>query len=171
MNKPEHEKIPAFYRKYVELVPEDKELMPLLIESRDGFLDLLKEIPEEKGSYAYAEKKWTIKELINHVCDAERIFAYRALRFGRGDLTDLPGFEQDDYVENSGANSLDFEELMTEFRNIRNSTIDLFNGFDSKALTRFGSANGFRIDVNTLGYIIIGHLYHHQRELKNKYLS
>jgi len=168
MNRPDLEKVPTFYRSYVELVPEG-DLMPLLIESRDRFLEVIQNIPESKGIYAYEEGKWTIKELIGHVCDAERVFGYRALRFGRSDMTDLAGFEQDDYVQNSRANELSFEELSREFTNVRNATIDLYNAFDDKALQRFGSANGFRIDVNTLGFIIIGHVLHHLRILEDSY--
>ncbi len=170
MSKPDLEKIPTFYRGYVELVPEGQ-LMPLLIDSRDKFLDLLASIPEDKGTYAYAEDKWTIKEMVGHLCDAERVFGYRALRFGRADMTDLAGFDQDAYVQSSRANKLPFTDLAREFTNVRNATIDLYNGFDKKALNRFGSANGFRIDVNTLGYIVVGHLYHHMSILKAKYLD
>ncbi len=170
MSKPDLEKIPTFYRGYVDLVPEGA-LMPLLMESRDQFLAMIQEVPEEKGAYAYAEDKWTIKEMVGHICDAERVFGYRALRFGRADMTDLAGFEQDDYVQNSRANELSMEELSREFTNVRNATIDLYNGFDEKALGRFGSANGFRLDVNSLGYIVIGHLYHHMRILEAHYLD
>ena len=170
MNRPDLEKVPTFYRGYVEKVPEG-DLMSLMIESRDKVLDVIQGIPEEKGAFAYAEGKWTIKELISHLSDSERVFAYRALRFGRADHTDLAGFEQDDYVQQSRANHLPMVELSREFTNIRNATIDLYNAFDEKALARFGSANGFRIDVNTLGYIIIGHTTHHLKVLEELYLA
>ena len=170
MNRPDIEKVPTFYRNYVELVP-DGELMSLLIQSRDRFLEVIQNIPEAKGDYAYADGKWTIKELIGHICDSERVFAYRALRFGRCDMTDLAGFEQDDYVENSRSNELSFDEILREFTNVRNATIDLYNAFDDKALQRFGSASGFRIDVNTIGFIIIGHVLHHLQVLEELYLA
>lgn len=171
MPRPDIEKIPLYYKGYVEGIPEEKELLPLLIDSRDEFVAMLDEIPEEKGSYAYAAGKWTIKETIGHICDTERVFAYRALRFGRGDMADLPGFEQDDYVANSRANERPFEDHKSEFVNIRNATIDLFNGYSDKEFLRFGSANGLRVDVNSLGYIAIGHLYHHMEILKLRYLK
>ena len=169
MNRPDLEKVPTFYRGYVEKVPEG-DLMSLMIESRDNVINVLQDISEDKGAFAYAEGKWTIKELIGHLSDSERVFAYRALRFGRADHTDLAGYEQDDYVQQSRANHLSMAELIREFTNIRNATIDLYNAFDEKALARFGSANGFRIDVNTLGYIIIGHTEHHLNVLKEFYL-
>ena len=171
MPRPDIEKIPLFYKGYVEGIPENKELLPLMIDSRDEFVELIDEIPEEKGAYAYAEGKWTIKELIGHICDAERIFSYRALRFGRGDMTDLPGFEQDDYVVSSRANERPMADHRTEFINVRNATIVLFNGFSEKEFLSFGSANGLRVDVNSIGYITIGHLYHHMEILKSRYLK
>ena len=97
MGKPDLEKVPAFYRGYVEIIPDGKELLPAMIETRDEFIKLLEQIDDEQGVNSYSPQKWSIKELISHICDAERIFGYRALTFGRGDLTDLPGFEQDDY--------------------------------------------------------------------------
>lgn len=171
MPRPNIEKIPLYYKGYVEGIPEDKELLPLMIDSRDEFIALLCEVPEDKGTYAYASDKWTIKELIGHICDAERVFTYRALRFGRGDMTDLPGFEQDEYVVNSRANDRLLADHQTEFKNVRNSTIDLFNGFSEKEFLSFGSANGLRVDVNSIGYITVGHLYHHMEILKSRYLK
>ncbi|MEM9324927.1 MAG: DinB family protein [Bacteroidota bacterium] len=171
MVRPELEKVPNFYRGYVRMVPEEKELMPAFIESRDEFLELVAMIPEKKEAFSYDEGKWTIKELIQHICDAERVFSYRALRFGRGDMTDLAGFEQDDYVKNCHANQRVMSDLVREFTNTRNSTIDLYDSFDAKDLNRFGSASGFRIDVTQLGYIIVGHQLHHMAVLRSKYLS
>lgn len=171
MPMPDIEKLPLFYKGYVEGIPEEKELLPLLIDSRDEFVALMDEIPIAKGNYAYAPEKWTVKEVIGHICDAERVFSYRALRFGRGDMTDLPGFEQDDYVVNSRANERPLADHRTEFTNVRNATIDLYNGFSEKDFERFGSASGLRVDVNSIGYIIIGHLYHHMSILKSRYLK
>lgn len=170
MLKPDIDKIPTFYKGYVELIPEDAKLLPLLIASRDEFIALLGKVPEKKGTFSYAKDKWSIKELVGHINDAERVFAYRSLRFGRADMTELQGFEQDDYVINSRVDERLLKDHIMEFTNTRNSTIDLYNGFTDKELSRFGSANGFRIDVNSLGFIIIGHLYHHMRILKDKYL-
>lgn len=171
MPRPDIEKVPQYYKGYVEVIQEDAELLPLLIESRDEFVALIEGIPEEKETFSYAPEKWTVKELIAHICDAERVFSYRALRFGRGDMTDLPGFEQDDYVTSSRANARPLADMRTEFINIRNATIDLFNGFGEKEFQRFGSANGLRVDVNSLGYIMIGHQYHHMSILQTKYLK
>ncbi len=171
MPRPDIEKIPMYYKGYVEGISEEKELLPSLIDSRDEFSVMLRNIPENQGSYAYATGKWTVKEIINHICDAERIFSYRVLRFGRGDMTDLPGFEQDDYVVHSRANERTIADHCTEFINVRNATIDLFNGFSEKEIKRFGSANGLKLDVNSIGYIIIGHLYHHMEILKSRYLQ
>lgn len=171
MPRPDIEKIPQYYKGYVEAIQGEAELLPLMIDSRDEFVAMIDEIPVDKETFSYGQGKWTVKEILAHICDAERVFAYRALRFGRGDMTDLPGFEQDDYVATSRANDRSLTDLRTEFINVRNATIDLFNGFGEKEFQRFGSANGLRVDVNSLGYIMIGHLYHHMSILQTKYLN
>lgn len=130
----------------------------------------LNSIPKEKHEYCYAEGKWTIKELVQHIIDTERIFAYRALRIARQDKTPLPGFEQDDYVAHSKANIRSFESLLNEYKVVRQATIALFNNFDNEALLNIGTASNSPISVRALGFIIIGHENHHCQVIKERYL-
>ena len=114
--------------------------------------------------------KWTIKELVQHIIDAERVLSYRALRFARRDATDLAGFEEDDYVKNSNGDTRDYNDLLVEFSAVRNATILLFNSFTDEALQRIGSASGSIISVRALGFIISGHLQHHLTIIKERYI-
>jgi hypothetical protein len=134
-------------------------------------IGLLRSIPEPKGSYAYAPGKWTIKEIVAHVIDGERVFSYRALRFGRSDLTELPGFEQDDYVKHGGFAARKLGDLTDEFESVRNSTVHLFQGFDDEAMMRMGTAAENAVSVRALAYIIAGHELHHVKILRDLYLG
>jgi uncharacterized damage-inducible protein DinB len=128
-------------------------------------------LPEEKLLYRYAEGKWTIKEVLVHIIDDERIYAYRALRFARNDTTELPGFEQDDYARHSGANERTLKDILKEYTAVRNSTIAFFNSLDQKALTRAGVANKNLVSVRALAYHIAGHELHHINIIKERYLA
>jgi hypothetical protein len=161
---------PQFYHGYLSQI-KGGTVMENLQSSLEVLHALYTSVPRIKETYAYADGKWTIKEVILHVTDAERIFAYRALRFARFDKTDLPGFEQNDYVPVSRANERDMSSLITEFLNVRTSTIDLFGSFDEKQLKAEGTANGNRVSVEALGYIIAGHGLHHAGILKERYLA
>ncbi len=134
------------------------------------FLSTLSEIPVNKHEYRYAEGKWSIKELIQHLIDSERVFTYRALRFARNDATELGGFEQDDYVAVFEANTRDFYELLEELEMTRKSTVLLFKSFGQKELLRVGIASDNQMSVRALGYVISGHLVHHFQVIKERYL-
>ena len=134
------------------------------------FLRFVQNIPMDKFDYRYAEGKWTIKDIIQHVIDTERIFAYRALRISRNDTTPLPGFEENDYVENTDANSRSIQELLTEFSAVRHSNILMFKSFSEEQLTRMGIASNHPISVRAIGFLIIGHQNHHQRVFQERYL-
>ena len=161
--------VPPFYQTYVKHV-HTMSLKEALGYSLTTFEQIVNSIPESKGGYRYAEGKWTIKELLVHVLDAERIFAYRALRFARNDKTMLPGFEENDYVPNSAANERTMKSILTSMQLIRASTNDLFNSFTIEMLKRSGSANNTEISVETLGYVIAGHQLHHCSILQQRYL-
>lgn len=133
-------------------------------------LYFLNSIPLEKHEYRYAPEKWTIKEVVQHMMDTERIFAYRALRIARLDQTPLPGFDQDQYVEPSQANKRTFESLLSEYKAIRHATDTLFNSFDDEMLMRTGTASNSPISVRALGFIIMGHENHHCKVMKERYL-
>jgi len=131
----------------------------------------LSEIPEEKENYRYAEGKWTIKEIIGHLTDTERIFGYRALRFARHDQTNLPGYEENDYVANANFQNRSFYNLVHEFNLVRESNIALFKSFDESALSQFGTANGNKISVRAIIFTIAGHELHHLNVIRERYLK
>lgn len=121
--------------------------------------------------YRYAEAKWTIKEILVHIVDDERIYAYRALRFARNDRTELPGFEQDDYTRASHANARSLTNIFEEYEAARSATIAMFNGFDDGALLRSGVANGTVMSVRAAAYHIAGHELHHVSIIRERYLE
>jgi uncharacterized damage-inducible protein DinB len=126
---------------------------------------------EEDGNFRYALEKWSAKEVLGHLCDAERIFAYRALRVGRGDRTPIEGFEQDDYVRNSPAGRTTLAEIIEDYIAVRRATLTLLRTLDEEAWGRIGVANKHEISVRALAYIIAGHELHHRRILEEKYFS
>jgi uncharacterized damage-inducible protein DinB len=134
------------------------------------FIRFVQNIPMDKFDYRYAEGKWTIKDIIQHVIDTERIFAYRALRISRNDTTPLPGFEENDYVENTKANKRGIQDLLAEFSAVRYATLFLFKSFSEEQLKRMGTASGTAISVRAIGFIIIGHQKHHQNIFQERYL-
>ncbi len=139
-------------------------------ENHQTVIDFLKNIPESKLEYRYEAGKWTIKEVILHLIDTERIFAYRALRIARNDQTALPGFDQDEYVPESRANERSREDLLQEYTDVRNATISLFKSFDDSSLQNIGLASNHKLSVRAAGFIIMGHENHHCEVIKAKYL-
>lgn len=158
-----------FYKNYIKSLG-DVNLIEVLNNSLQDIVTTIKDLPEEKLVYRYAEGKWTIKELVQHIIDAERVLSYRALRFSRNDITDLHGFDEDWYVDNSNGNNRNFSELLNELTLIRKASISLFNSFSDDMLTMKGSANGSKMSVRALGFIIAGHQMHHLKIIKEKYL-
>ena len=169
MNKDEFAHLQEWVQRYLNPVYEEP-LIPALIGYVDSFIELLKNIPESKGEYAYAEGKWTIKEVAGHVIDCERILAFRALHIARKDTTSLPGFDQDAYVANANANSRKLYEMVNEMAHLRASTIDLFSSLSDEMLQQKGSANGLVISAEMVGYYIAGHALHHEKILRERYL-
>jgi hypothetical protein len=129
----------------------------------------LSSIPDEKGDFAYAPGKWTICQLLQHAIDTERIFAYRALCIARGETQPLPGFDENEYARMAGTGKRTPAKLKEEFLTVRQSTLQLFGGFDDAALARCGTANGNPISVHALAYIIVGHWRHHAGILRERY--
>jgi hypothetical protein len=168
--KPNHDYLPEFYKGYVSLV-SDQPLITSLTQSKEKALNLFKTISEEQGAYAYQEGKWTIKELINHVIDAERVFAYRALTFARNDKAELPGFEENQWVVASRANNRSIENLVGQYEQVSASTMMLFKSFDTEMLNSLGTASGVQFNVANIGFIIAGHETHHIHMLKERYLN
>jgi uncharacterized damage-inducible protein DinB len=161
---------PVYYDSYIDRV-RDKEPLKVLEDQMNSTQDLFTSISDEKGNFAYAEGKWTIKELIGHLIDSERVFGYRALRFARGDKTELPGFEQDDYVAAADFSKRSLSDLAEEFYLVRKSNLLLFKSFSEEELSRTGIANDGEVSVEALLHIIAGHENHHINVIKEKYLD
>lgn len=159
-----------YFAHYIGLV-NNEEVLEAMQHNKREFLSLIAEIDEEKSMYRYAEGKWSIKELITHIIDSERIFAYRALRFARNDKTDLAGFDENQFAANSKADNRPFTDIAHEFVATRQSSFELFSSFDSEMLSRTGTANEMEIDVTSLGYLIAGHCQHHINVLRERYLG
>jgi uncharacterized damage-inducible protein DinB len=160
---------PAYFEKYVSLV--DAETVKDAIEKYSASIDnFFTSIPQDKVDYKYAEDKWSVKELLQHVTDAERIFSYRALRIARHDKTPLPGFDENSYAAASNASKRDWQDLLQEFKAVRTSTDMLFKSFDESQLERVGISNGQPTSAEAIGYITFGHLLHHKRILEERYL-
>jgi hypothetical protein len=155
---------------YVASVP-DGDIFEILSRQGAEFPALLHSLGEARGSHRYAPGKWTVKEMIGHVNDTERVFSYRALRFARGDETPLPSFEQDQYVPMGNFNARTLASLADEFANLRRATLDLYYHLDTDALARRGTASGFVVSVRAMAYVIAGHVAHHERILREKYLT
>jgi uncharacterized damage-inducible protein DinB len=158
-----------YYVRYISRVPEGS-IVETLEKQMNDMLGLLRGIPEERGDHRYAEGKWSIKEVIGHVLDAERIFAYRALRFARGDRTELAGFEQDDYVKTANFDSRTLADLAAEYEHVRRSTISLFRALNEEAWARTGLANENEVSVRALAFVMAGHELHHADVLRELYL-
>ncbi len=138
--------------------------------SLHNFIRFVQDIPMDKFDYRYAEGKWTIKDIIQHVIDTERIFAYRALRFSRNDKTPLPSFEESDYADNTDSNKRSIQDLLTEFSAVRHSTLLFYKSLSEEQLKRIGTASNLQISVRALGFVIIGHQKHHQKVFEERYL-
>lgn len=159
-----------FYANYIAQVSNEYTLIEELEISVHRLIKFVQDIPMDKYDYRYAEGKWTIKDILQHLIDAERIFAYRALRFARNDKTELPGFEENDYVDFAGANKRSIMELLTELAVVRQATLSLFKTFKEEELLRSGIASSNNMSVRALGFVIIGHQNHHQRIFEERYL-
>ncbi len=166
--RPGADEYDPYYGKYISLVPEG-DLIKILSAQIDETTKLLSTVAEAKAGFRYAPGKWSIKEVVGHLSDTERIFSYRALRIGRGDTTPLPGFEQDDYVRGANFDALLFTDLVNEFRAVRQATITLLKSFDEEALRRRGVASEKPISVRALAYNIAGHELHHAGMLRTRY--
>ena len=158
-----------YYDRYISLVPEG-DIVVTLEKQLDTTLALLGGIDESQANKRYAPDKWSIKELVGHVIDGERVFAYRALRFARNDQTPLSGFEQDDYVRSGGFDDRALADLAEEFEHVREANIILFGSLAPEAWSLRGPANEVEVSVRALVYIIAGHEAHHVTVLKTKYL-
>lgn len=171
MPRPVEGEYGVFYKGYIELTTGD-EVVALLEHTYDEMAAWLSQLPEEKLHYAYAEGKWTIAQVLQHMIDTERVFAYRAMCIGRGELQALPGFDENSYAAAAPAAGRKLKGLTEELLTLRKASIILFRSLAKvQALQRIGMASGLPISVNALGFILAGHVLHHRNVLEARYLQ
>jgi len=168
--RPEPGEYNPYYGRYISLVAGE-DILNALEEQRRQTLLLLSGRDEADGDYRYAPGKWTVKEVLGHMCDTERVFAYRALRIARGDQTPMEGFEQDDYVRNGPFAQRPLCDLIEDYIAVRRATLSLLRNLDEAAWMRRGIANKNEVTVRALAYTIAGHEIHHRRLLEEKYFA
>lgn len=169
MPKPEKNEYAEFYAGYVALV-EEADVVAALRNQSDEMRKLLADVSAEKENYRYAPGKWSVKELLGHLIDGERVFSYRALRISRGDETPLPGFEENEYVANSNFGDSNFGDLLEEFVLLRAANVLLFKNLTEEAWRRTGTASDAAVSVRALAFIMVGHVRHHANILRARYL-
>jgi len=167
--RPRPEELGAWYHGYVALVPEG-DVLARLEQGLEETRALLERFGEERGGHRYAAGKWSVKEIVGHLIDAERVFSYRALRIARGDATPLAGFEQDDYVATGGADRRSLDDLVTELAHLRAADLCLFRGLTAEDWRRTGTASGSPFIACAFPYVLAGHETHHRRVLAERYL-
>jgi len=170
MNHPAETEYAPYYQGYVGQVSES-DVMAVLRSEIDDLDVLLNRVPAEKETYAYADGKWTIREVVGHLIDGERVFGYRAFCIARGETQNLPGFEQDDYLQTSPYKNIDLEDLLSELRLVRLSNIAMFRTLDEEAWSRVGIANNNEVSVRAIAFIMAGHVRHHMNVLRERYLD
>ncbi|MBU2527130.1 MAG: DinB family protein [Bacteroidetes bacterium] len=161
----------AFYLPYIQKVNENASVIQGLKDSHNAFLEIISPLSDDALNVSYAPGKWTIKEIIGHLCDSERIFANRVLRFARHDKTDLPGFDETLFAVNSNAASRTKDSLLAELSTVRGGSILLFQSLEESWYTNTGTIGGKNMSVRALGYIMSGHQLHHLEVIKSKYLK
>lgn len=170
ISRPQASEYAQYYEKYISLVPPD-DILSTLDDQRRQMVTLLSGRSEQDGDFRYAPEKWSAKEVIGHICDTERIFAYRVLRISRGDQTPLPGFEQDDYVRNGPFATHPMSDVIEDYIAVRRASLTLLRNLDEQAWSRRGTASNNPVTVRALAYMIAGHELHHRRILEQKYFS
>ncbi len=170
IDKPKPGEFAPYASMYIDLLPDDGLVLKHLGDNFAAARTLIFSLPAEKLLHRYQEGKWSIKEILAHIIDDERIYVYRALRFARNDKTELPGFEQNDYVPHSSANERDLSNIFTEYDAVRNSTIAFYNSLEDAAFQRAGLADGNIMSVRASAYHIAGHELHHMNFIKDHYL-
>ena len=171
MSRPGRNEYSEYFQPYLNIIPPgDSTLNELLTSSLEACNSLFMGLEPGKEDYRYAEGKWSIKELLQHMIDTERVFAYRALRFARADSTVLPGFDENLYVETCEAGGRSLSSLLEEFNLMRKSNMIMFATMSENVLRRMGQVDGNEISVRALGFIICGHMLHHLKVIEERYL-
>ena len=167
--RPEADEHDPYYARYIDRVPDGVDLLALLAERRETTAAMLGSVPQDRRSYRYAPGKWSVKEVVGHLSDSERIFAHRAFRIARADATPLPGFDENAYVPVARFDELGLDQVAEEWVAVRQATLALFRNFPAEAWVRRGTANGSGISVRALAYVIAGHEIHHVETLRTRY--
>jgi len=168
IDRPGKNEYDAAFERYVSRVPED-DALPALGRQPSEIRAALGGLPAERAAYRYAPGKWSVRELLGHVTDSERVFGYRALCVARGDAASLPAFEENDYAANAGHDRYELADLVAEFETVRRANVSMLTHMDQKSVLRIGTANGLPISVRALAYIMVGHVRHHLAVLADKY--
>lgn len=170
MEHPAPSEYARYYQNYIDLVPNGN-ILQIFEKQNDQLCEFLAQVDEEKANYRYAKGKWSIKEVIVHLIDLELVFMYRALRFSRKDSTNLPGFEQDDFIKNCDLSHLSLSELVAQFYHMRKASCALFSSFSEDMWANIGTANGEPASVRAIAHIMVGHVIHHMKVIHTKYLG
>ncbi len=166
---PTEGRYPPYYENYYRHVSRDRHILDALTAQKDEVLQLLSGLTPEQQDYSYAPGKWTVKEVIGHCVDTERIFSYRALCFARGEQQNLPGYDENLFTAAGRFNERSLESILSEFRSLRESNLVLFNSFSEEDMLKGGVASGYNNAVNSIIYVLAGHLQHHVSILKERY--
>lgn len=170
MAKPDRKEYPEFYQTYINALEVEDTLLNHLETSLKHFEEVMSEIAFSQQEYRYAEGKWTIKEIVQHLIDTERVFVYRALRYSRKDSSSLLSFDENSFVTNYEVNKRNFDDMLNEFTLLRRSTVFMFQDFEEEILDRAGKVGDQSISVRAIGYICSGHVIHHLKVIKERYL-
>lgn len=170
MPRPKEGEYGSFFERYISY-PTGDDAREVLAQSLQPLQQFLSNIPEDKASYAYAPGKWTIKQLLQHIVDTERVFSYRAMAISRGEKQPLPGFDENEFAENARAEHRTLEDLTEELVLLRSASIMLYKFMDDNSLYNVGIASGHPITPNAIAFIIVGHVMHHQKIMNERYLS
>lgn len=170
MQRPRSNEYPPYYNRYINLI-EDNDILATLENQKQDMSDLLNGLGEEAAAFRYAPDKWSVKEVIGHIIDVERVFSHRALRFARNDKTPLPEFDQDMYIDQANFDSRSLIDIADEYRTVRESTLYMFYSFNEEYFSREGTASGVKFTVRAIPFIIAGHEVHHHQILKEQYLN
>jgi DinB superfamily len=170
MRKDQIKTLPSYYEKYVNLAGDGDFMNELMSGGLQLFIDNADKL-EALGQKTYAEGKWTVQEMLEHLMDTERLFQSRCLRFARADKTDLPGYDEDLYANNARSNDIPLRKLLSDYRLLRSSSIAMFSNFNEEELQRTGTANGQEISVLAMAFIMIGHPIHHFNVLEERYFG
>jgi len=163
-------RVPEFYHGYINLVINE-DMQTAFQKHQTELVSFLKDIPKKKWNHRYAEDKWTVKEVVQHIIDAERVFAYRALCFARKDATPLPSFDENAYAANSKAENRTKKDLLKELKTVQQSSAQMFGSFDEEQLQQPGTASGKPTYVKGIAYILLGHALHHKNIIEERYLK